>query len=89
MYFSHILSNKICVFLYTAELEAYGSMISVLRAQGPLTDDKQKLLQQLAKLLHISDERHRCEIRRVANDQNLAAIAEQYVFCMIKKLITY
>ncbi|XP_020297909.1 BRCA2-interacting transcriptional repressor EMSY isoform X2 [Pseudomyrmex gracilis] len=51
-------------------------MISVLRAQGPLTDDKQKLLQQLAKLLHISDERHRCEIRRVANDQNLAAIAE-------------
>lgn len=61
------------------ELEAYGSMISVLRAQGPLTDDKQKLLQQLAKLLHISDERHRCEIRRVANDQILQQLQNTFM----------
>ncbi|XP_066594506.1 BRCA2-interacting transcriptional repressor EMSY isoform X2 [Prorops nasuta] len=59
------------------ELDAYGSMVSVLRAQGPFTDEKQKLLQELAKVLHITNERHRAEIRRAVNDEKLAAIAEQ------------
>ncbi|XP_076665779.1 uncharacterized protein LOC143367639 isoform X2 [Andrena cerasifolii] len=59
------------------ELDAYGSMVSVLRAQGPLTSEKQKLLQELAKVLHISNERHRAEVRRAVNDEKLATIAEQ------------
>nr|XP_033339657.1 BRCA2-interacting transcriptional repressor EMSY isoform X1 [Megalopta genalis] len=59
------------------ELDAYGSMVSVLRAQGPFTNEKQKLLQELAKVLHISNERHRAEVRRAVNDEKLATIAEQ------------
>ncbi|XP_026672761.1 BRCA2-interacting transcriptional repressor EMSY [Ceratina calcarata] len=59
------------------ELEAYGNMVSVLRAQGPFTNEKQKLLQELAKVLHISNERHRAEVRRAVNDEKLATIAEQ------------
>ncbi|KAK2586594.1 hypothetical protein KPH14_011468 [Odynerus spinipes] len=59
------------------ELDAYGNMVSVFRAQGPLTTNKQKLLQELAKILHISNERHRAEVRRAVNDEKLAMIAEQ------------
>ncbi|XP_012278976.1 BRCA2-interacting transcriptional repressor EMSY isoform X2 [Orussus abietinus] len=59
------------------ELDAYGNMVSVLRAQGSFTTEKQKLLQELAKVLHISNERHRAEIRRAVNDEQLTAIAEQ------------
>ncbi|XP_076244916.1 uncharacterized protein LOC143185631 [Calliopsis andreniformis] len=59
------------------ELDAYGSMVSVLRAQGPFTSEKQKLLQELAKVLHISNERHRAEVRRAVNDEKLTTIAEQ------------
>ncbi|XP_011173056.1 BRCA2-interacting transcriptional repressor EMSY isoform X1 [Solenopsis invicta] len=59
------------------ELDAYGSMVSVLRAQGPFTNEKQKLLQELAKVLHISNERHRAEVRRAVNDEKLTTIAEQ------------
>ncbi|XP_012267780.2 BRCA2-interacting transcriptional repressor EMSY isoform X2 [Athalia rosae] len=59
------------------ELEAYGSMVSVLRAQGSFTNEKQKLLQELAKALHISNERHRAEVRRAVNDEKLSTIAEQ------------
>jgi len=61
-------------------------MVSVLRAQGPFTNEKQKLLQELAKILHISNERHRAEIRRAVNDEKLATIAEQYVFYMTMNL---
>ncbi|XP_043492826.1 BRCA2-interacting transcriptional repressor EMSY isoform X1 [Polistes fuscatus] len=59
------------------ELDAYGNMVSVLRAQGLLTSSKQRLLQELAKILHISNERHRAEVRRAVNDEKLAMIAEQ------------
>lgn len=62
-------------------------MVSVLRAQGPFTNEKQKLLQELAKVLHISNERHRAEIRRAVNDEKLATIAEQYVFYATVNLI--
>ncbi|XP_043257641.1 BRCA2-interacting transcriptional repressor EMSY [Colletes gigas] len=64
-------------YLRCLELDAYGSMVSVLRAQGPFTNEKQKLLQELAKVLHISNERHRAEVRRAVNDEKLATIAEQ------------
>ncbi|XP_046411272.1 BRCA2-interacting transcriptional repressor EMSY isoform X2 [Neodiprion fabricii] len=59
------------------ELEAYGNTVSVLRAQGSFTSEKQKLLQELAKALHISNERHRAEVRRAVNDEKLTIIAEQ------------
>ncbi|XP_021935381.1 BRCA2-interacting transcriptional repressor EMSY isoform X4 [Zootermopsis nevadensis] len=58
------------------ELEAYGSLVSALRAQGELGKDKRKLLQDLAFTLNISMERHRAEIRRAVNDEKLATIAE-------------
>jgi hypothetical protein len=61
-------------------------MVSVLRAQGPFTSEKQKLLQELAEVLHISNERHRAEIRRAVNDEKLVMIAEQYVFYIILNL---
>ncbi|PSN42864.1 hypothetical protein C0J52_16190 [Blattella germanica] len=58
------------------ELEAYGSLVSALRAQGVLSKDKRKLLQDLAATLNISMERHRAEVRRAVNDEKLATIAE-------------
>ncbi|CAD6227647.1 GSCOCG00001328001-RA-CDS [Cotesia congregata] len=59
------------------ELDAYGNMVSVLRAQGSFTEDKKRLLEELAKVLHISNERHRAEVRRAVNDEKLSYIAEQ------------
>jgi hypothetical protein len=64
-------------FIFFPELEAYGSLVSALRAQGELTKEKRKLLQDLAFTLNISMERHRAEIRRAVNDEKLATIAEQ------------
>ena len=52
-------------------------MVSALRAQGPLTEGKQKLLGDLATALHISNDRHQAEIRRAVNDDKLSLIAEQ------------
>lgn len=72
--------------MYIAELDAYGSIVSVLRAQGPFTSEKQKLLQEIAKMLNISNERHRAEVRRAVNDEKLATIAEQYVLCTVLNL---
>ncbi|XP_008547117.1 uncharacterized protein LOC103570968 [Microplitis demolitor] len=59
------------------ELDAYGNMVSVLRAQGSFTEDKKRLLEEIAKVLHISNERHRAEVRRAVNDEKLSYIAEQ------------
>ncbi|XP_033229158.1 BRCA2-interacting transcriptional repressor EMSY isoform X2 [Belonocnema kinseyi] len=64
-------------YLRSLELDAYASMVSVLRAQGPFTNDKRKLLEELAGVLHISNERHRAEIRRAVNDDKLTTVAEQ------------
>ncbi|PNF25978.1 hypothetical protein B7P43_G06364 [Cryptotermes secundus] len=58
------------------ELEAYSSLVSALRAQGELSKEKRKLLQDLASTLNISMERHRAEVRRAVNDEKLATIAE-------------
>ncbi|XP_068600585.1 BRCA2-interacting transcriptional repressor EMSY [Brachionichthys hirsutus] len=57
------------------ELEAYAGVVSALRAQGDLTRDKKDLLAELTKLLGISTERHRAEVRRAVNDERLATIA--------------
>ncbi|XP_028277672.1 BRCA2-interacting transcriptional repressor EMSY isoform X2 [Parambassis ranga] len=57
------------------ELEAYAGVISALRAQGDLTKDKKDLLGELTKILGISTERHRAEVRRAVNDERLTTIA--------------
>jgi hypothetical protein len=59
-------------------------MVSALRAQGPLTEGKQKLLEDLAAVLQISNERHQAEIRRAVNDDKLSLVAEQYVLLYLK-----
>ncbi|XP_023695976.2 BRCA2-interacting transcriptional repressor EMSY isoform X1 [Paramormyrops kingsleyae] len=57
------------------ELEAYAGVITALRAQGDLTKDKKDLLGELTKVLSISTERHRAEVRRAVNDERLTTIA--------------
>ncbi|XP_061754886.1 BRCA2-interacting transcriptional repressor EMSY isoform X3 [Nerophis ophidion] len=57
------------------ELEAYAGVISALRAQGDLMKDKKDLLGELTKILGISTERHRAEVRRAVNDERLCTIA--------------
>ncbi|CAL8080348.1 unnamed protein product [Calicophoron daubneyi] len=58
------------------ELEAYGKIVAVFRAQGPLTWEKKKLLSKLQRLLSISTDRHKAEVRRALNDEELATISE-------------
>lgn len=58
------------------ELEAYSSLITAFRAQGILTKYKKKLLQELQHALSISTERHRAEVRRAVNDEQLSTIAD-------------
>ncbi|XP_044740003.1 BRCA2-interacting transcriptional repressor EMSY [Chrysoperla carnea] len=58
------------------ELEAYGCLVSALRAQGGLTSEKLKILKDTASALHITPERHRAEIRRAVNDEQLCTIAQ-------------
>uniref|UniRef100_A0A8D2JCK2 BRCA2-interacting transcriptional repressor EMSY n=1 Tax=Varanus komodoensis TaxID=61221 RepID=A0A8D2JCK2_VARKO len=60
------------------ELEAYAGVISALRAQGDLTKEKKDLLGELSKVLSISTERHRAEVRRAVNDERLTTIAHKY-----------
>ncbi|XP_051541996.1 BRCA2-interacting transcriptional repressor EMSY-like isoform X2 [Myxocyprinus asiaticus] len=57
------------------ELEAYAGVVSALRAQGDLTKDKKELLGELGRVLSISTERHRAEVRRAVNDERLNTIA--------------
>ncbi|KAK7806802.1 hypothetical protein U0070_010286, partial [Myodes glareolus] len=57
------------------KLEAYAGVISALRAQGDLTKEKKDLLGELSKVLSISTERHRAEVRRAVNDERLTTIA--------------
>ncbi|XP_007490984.1 BRCA2-interacting transcriptional repressor EMSY isoform X6 [Monodelphis domestica] len=59
------------------ELEAYAGVISALRAQGDLTKEKKDLLGELSKVLSISTERHRAEVRRAVNDELLTTIAHK------------
>uniref|UniRef100_A0A8D9EJ56 BRCA2-interacting transcriptional repressor EMSY n=1 Tax=Cacopsylla melanoneura TaxID=428564 RepID=A0A8D9EJ56_9HEMI len=58
------------------ELEAYSSIVSVLRARGPLTEEKLNFMKQCSKEFHISQERHKVEIRKASNDELLNTIAE-------------
>lgn len=72
------LYNLHPIVLFT-ELESYSHIISVFRAQGSLSEPKAKLLEELRQLFHITQERHRAEVRRAANDEQLCTIAEKWV----------
>ncbi|KAL7028022.1 hypothetical protein ACKWTF_005695 [Chironomus riparius] len=58
------------------ELEAYSSVVSTFRAQGCLDSSKQGVLDQLRRCFHISEDRHKAEVRRVANNEKLTTISE-------------
>uniref|UniRef100_A0A1Q3EYU8 Putative brca2-interacting transcriptional repressor emsy n=1 Tax=Culex tarsalis TaxID=7177 RepID=A0A1Q3EYU8_CULTA len=58
------------------ELDTYSSVMSTFRAQGALCREKARILEELRKLLHISQDRHKAEARRVANDERLTTVAE-------------
>lgn len=59
------------------ELEAYSILVSALRAQGPLTSEKRRVLRDVGRLLGINVERHKSEVRRAVNDEKLNTIAYQ------------
>jgi len=63
--------------VHIAELQTYGSCISVLRAQGPLTKEKRQAIENLRQIFHIKTDRHKAEVRRAVNDELLATIADR------------
>ena len=52
-------------------------MVSALRAQGELTKERRKILSDLSSALNVGPERHKCEIRRAVNDEQLSTIARK------------
>lgn len=69
------------------ELEAYSQVISTFRAQGSLDEKKLKILKELREIFHINEDRHRAEIRRASNDEELCTIAEKYFSSDLKNWI--
>ena len=58
-----------------SELEAYSSVLSALRAQGELTKERRKVMNDLSNVLNIPIERHKAEVRRAINEELLNTIA--------------
>ncbi|XP_055316782.1 BRCA2-interacting transcriptional repressor EMSY [Sitodiplosis mosellana] len=58
------------------ELESYSNVVGAFRAQGTLNAVKLKILKDLREAFHISDARHKAEVRRVVNDESLSTIAK-------------
>ena len=56
-------------------MEAYSSVVSALRAQGELTKERRKIMNDLSNVLNIPIERHKAEVRRAVNDELLNTIA--------------
>lgn len=63
-------------FRLVSELEAFSGVVSALRAQGELTKERRKVLNDLSNVLNISVERQKTEIRRAVNDEFLATVAK-------------
>ena len=61
------------------ECQAYTNLIDAYRASGPLTDDKKSSLESVARILNISSERHKAEVRRAVNDELLTTISTRSV----------
>ena len=70
------IDSKTCAgILRKLELETYSSVISTLRAQGELTKERRKVMNDLGNILNIPIERHKAEIRRAINEELLNTIA--------------
>ena len=65
----------IYIFFHISELEAYSSVLSALRAQGELTKERRKVMNDLSNVLNIPIERHKAEVRRAINEELLNTIA--------------
>lgn len=77
---THAISN-LCSFvlvfsLFIAELQSYSQVVSTFRAQGILNEMKMKVLRDLREAFHITDDRHKAEVRRVVNDEAFSTIAK-------------
>lgn len=59
-----------------SELESYSNVVGAFRAQGTLSAAKLRILKDLREAFHISDARHKAEVRRVVNDESLSTIAK-------------
>lgn len=64
------------------EIEAYAKVVTAFRAQGLLTTEKRTLLFELQRLLSINGDRHRAEVRRAVNDEELATISK-WLVCIV------
>lgn len=60
---------------FCTELESYSTVVGAFRAQGTLNAAKLRILKDLREAFHISDARHKAEVRRVVNDESLSTIA--------------
>ena len=58
-------------------MSAYSSVVSAFRAQGELTKERRKILSDLSGALNVGPERHKCEVRRAVNDEQLGTIARK------------
>eukprot|EP00117_Sycon_ciliatum_P005845 scpid15509/ scgid0111/ Protein EMSY len=63
-------------YLRQLELEAYSSVVSAFLLQGDLTESRKLALQTVCNQLHISEDRHKAEIRRALCDVDLKKAAE-------------
>lgn len=68
---SRAFHSPVCLVVVHVELKAYAAVLNALRAQGELSWKKEGVLQDLRLLLHITEERHRLELQRVATDAYL------------------
>lgn len=76
---SYFVNTKCELCLILTELESYSNVVGAFRAQGTLNAAKLRILKDLREAFHISDARHKAEVRRVVNDESLSTIAKMYV----------
>lgn len=72
----YIGSNIMRIKIEITELESYSNVVGTFRAQGTLNAVKLRILKELREAFHISDARHKAEVRRVVNDESLSTIAK-------------
>jgi hypothetical protein len=65
------------LFIFLSELLAYSSVICAFRAQGDLSKERRKILADLSTALNVPPDRHKTEVRRAVNDEQLATIARR------------
>jgi hypothetical protein len=66
----------VCFFNY-AELVAYKSVVSAVRASGPLDERRRNFIGEVRTFFDVTEDRHAQEVQRAASDSNLRRIAER------------